>query len=379
MRLDASSRERRNNFDVLRLAAAAVVLVSHSFKAVGAAEPHIGHFPLGTLGVEVFFATSGFLVTKSWLSQPGLRPFAVKRGLRIMPALAVTVFMLAFVLGPAVTDQSLGSYLSAPATYAYPVDNVATVATGGTVRDVNHDLPGVFTANPDHSVDRSLWTLPIEVQAYIGVALFGTLGLLAGGLPLLALGFFALSIAPAAVLNLPALGGALEFVRGADGEAAHLLAIFWVGALMYRYRDRVALRGDLAIVAALASAASLGTPLERPVLVLCIPYLSLWFAYRSWGGLRRLAAHADVSYGLYLLAFPVQQTIVQVWGDTRPSPTTVALIAFPITYLLALCSWHVVEKHALRLKTVLATPRRARVARRRPAPEPDPAPVPVRS
>ena len=181
------------------------------------------------------------------------------------------------------------------------------------------------------------------------------------------------------VLTLPALGGALEFVRGADGEAAHLLAIFWVGALLYRYRDRIALRGDLAIVAALASAASLGTPLERPVLVLCIPYLSLWFAYRSWGGLRRLAAHADVSYGLYLLAFPVQQAIVQAWGESRPSPLTVALIAFPITYLLALCSWHFVEKHALRLKTTLATPRRVRAARRRPAPEPDPAPVPVRS
>ena len=381
MRLDASSRERRNNFDVLRLAAASVVLVSHSFKVVGASEPHIGHFPLGTLGVEVFFATSGFLVAKSWFAQPGLRAFAVKRGLRIMPALAVTVLVLAFLVGPAVSDRSLGSYFTTPATYAYSVDNVAAVATGGTVRDVNHDLPGVFTGNPDHSPDRSLWTLPIEVQAYIAVALFGALGLLAGGLPALAIGFFALSIAPDAALNVPVIGHALDFVRGADGEAAHLLAIFWVGALMYRYRARVALRGDLAVVAVLASAATLGTPLERPVLVLAIPYLSLWFAYRSWGGLRQLAAHADVSYGLYLLAFPVQQTIVQVWGATLPSPAAVALIAFPITYLLALGSWHGVEKHALRLKATLAMPRSSRAAVRRlaPAPVPDPDPAPVRS
>ena len=120
-----------------------------------------------------------------------------------MPALAVTVCMLAFVLGPAVTDRSLGSYFSAPATYAYPVDNVAAVATGGTVRDVNHDLPGVFTGQ-----SRSLGR-PVAVDAadrgagLHRVALFGALGLLAGGLPLLAIGFFALSIRPTRSLPCP--------------------------------------------------------------------------------------------------------------------------------------------------------------------------------
>jgi peptidoglycan/LPS O-acetylase OafA/YrhL len=372
VRLDAFSRERRNNFDVLRLAAASIVLVSHSFVVGGHHEPHIGHFPLGTLGVEIFFAISGFLVAKSWFAEPKLRAFAVKRGLRIMPALIVCVLALAFVLGPAVTSHSLGSYFGDRSTYAYPTDSIVAVPTGGTVRDIGLHLPGVFEDHANSSVDLSLWTLPIEVQAYIALAVLGALGLLSGMLPLVAAGFLALSLAPASVANAPGIGALLHFIRGDDGEAAHLLAIFFVSALLFRHRSRIALRGGFAALAAIAAVATLGTALERPVLVLAIPYLALFFAYRSWGGLRRLSARGDVSYGLYLLAFPVQQIIVSAWGDPGLSPAVVALIAFPVTYALAFCSWHVVEKHALLLKGRLATPRAKRVAT--PA-EPEPAPA----
>jgi peptidoglycan/LPS O-acetylase OafA/YrhL len=372
MRLDAAANERRNNFDVLRLAAATLVLVSHSFVVVGAAEPHVGHWPLGTFGVEIFFAISGFLVAKSWFAQPRLRAFAVKRGLRIVPALAVTVFALAFVVGPAVSELSVGDYFRSSATYAYPVDNLAATASGDAVGDVAHDPPGVFSSAPDGSPDKSLWTLPIEVRAYLVLALLGALGIIVGGLPLMLIGFFALSIAPESITSTAGIGTALEFLRGADGEAAQLTAIFAFSALIYRYRARIALRADVAVVAAVALAASLGTPAERPVLLVAIPYLSLFLAYRSWGGLRTLTAHGDVSYGLYLFAFPVQQVIVHVWGDSLPAPLLVALIAFPITYLLALCSWHGVEKRALRLKGALAGPRQAPAARLAPV-EPEPA------
>ena len=85
---------------MLRLVAATLVLVSHSFVVVGAAEPFVGHFLQGTLGVDIFFAISGFLVAKSWFSQPRLRAFAVKRGLRIGPALAMLTLALALGLGP---------------------------------------------------------------------------------------------------------------------------------------------------------------------------------------------------------------------------------------------------------------------------------------
>jgi peptidoglycan/LPS O-acetylase OafA/YrhL len=378
MNLDPASRELKNNFDVLRLAAATLVLISHSFVVVGVGEPYVGHFPLGTLGVEIFFAISGFLVAKSWFAQPRLRAFAVKRGLRILPALAVLTVGLALVLGPAVTHGSIGSYFHSSATYGYPVDNVAATASGGTVRSVSLHLPGVFASNPDTSVDKSLWTLPIEVRAYIALAIVGAIGLLTGGLPLLAIGFFALSVAPDSIITTPVIGSGLNFLRGSGGEAAHLLAIFFFAGLLYRHRARISLRTDLAVVALAALVASIGTPLERPVLVVAIPYLSLFLAYRSWGGFRTVARYGDVSYGLYLLAFPVQQLIVREWGGSSlPAPMVVAAIAFPVTYALAFASWHGVEKRALRLKGALAGPRARRPKVAEAAPSPTAAAAPA--
>ena len=83
------------------------------------------------------------------------------------------------------------------------------------------------------------------------------------------------------MIDLPLLGAPLDFLRGADGLAAHLTAMFFVSAAFYRYRDRVPLRLDLAAVSLLALVLSLGTPLERPVLLIAIPYLVLCAAYRS--------------------------------------------------------------------------------------------------
>jgi peptidoglycan/LPS O-acetylase OafA/YrhL len=370
------ARERDNSFDVLRLAAAALVLVSHSFVVVGGAEPRVGDWPLGTLGVEIFFAMSGFLVASSWLSQPRLRAFVVKRALRIVPALLLCVAVCAFVLGPLVTVFTPGGYFSASSTFTYPIDNLLAVVSGGTLHHIALDLPGVFATNAMSAVNLSLWTLPIEVQAYAMIALVGLVGLLRLGLPALAIGLFALSVTPAGVADAPVIGSGLEFLRGGQGESAHLLALFAVSALLYVHRARIVLRTDLAALALALFLLSLGTSLERVALLLTIPYLVLFLAYRSWPGLRRLTRHADVSYGLYLAAFPVQQTIVHAWGGGTPSALVVIAIALPVTYVLALGSWYLVEKRALRLKGVLAT-------RRRPRPIPtkaaEPSPAPVRS
>src|ERR671933_330026 len=146
--LGSRSRGRDNAFDALRLLGAVLVLVSHSFALAGVAEPKLGKSSLGVIGVEIFFAISGFLVTASWLSDPRPRAFLAKRALRILPALIVTVALTAFLLGPLLTTLSAGSYETASGTASYVVDNIVAVLTGGTVRDVAYALPGVFGGNP---------------------------------------------------------------------------------------------------------------------------------------------------------------------------------------------------------------------------------------
>ena len=85
-----------NNYDVLRLLAAGLVLVSHAFALLGRAEPAVPltHDTLGFDGVLIFFAMSGILVATSWSRDPRPFAFATKRALRILPGLFVSCLVL---------------------------------------------------------------------------------------------------------------------------------------------------------------------------------------------------------------------------------------------------------------------------------------------
>lgn len=138
---------RRNNFDVLRLAAATMVLVSHAWALSGYREPAFPgtHDTLGFVGVLIFFALSGVLVCQSWTVDPRPIAFAWKRALRIVPALLVSVVATAYVLGPLVTNQPIRDYLTSAQPAKYVVAN--------TTMRVDYSLPGVFATNPSSTVN----------------------------------------------------------------------------------------------------------------------------------------------------------------------------------------------------------------------------------
>jgi peptidoglycan/LPS O-acetylase OafA/YrhL len=106
MRLaEVGSRERDNNFKLIRVAAALAVLVTHSFVlATGDrdAEPlndSLG-LTLGDIAVDVFFVTSGFLVTASLLRRERTLDYLRARALRVYPALWAMLLVVVFALGP---------------------------------------------------------------------------------------------------------------------------------------------------------------------------------------------------------------------------------------------------------------------------------------
>ena len=83
---------RHNNFDALRLVAAVSVVFSHSFLIAEGTQNHEwliwltgNQSILGLVGVFVFFAISGFLVTQSFEATGNARDFLAKRALRIFP------------------------------------------------------------------------------------------------------------------------------------------------------------------------------------------------------------------------------------------------------------------------------------------------------
>src|SRR6516225_7667345 len=189
--MGAPAMLRHNNFDALRLVAAASVMFSHSFMIAEGSQRHEplivltgNQSILGLCGVFVFFAISGFLVTQSFEQTGDPWRFLAKRALRIFPGLFVATVLSAFVLGPLVTTLPLGAYLSRAEPYQY--------VFGNTLLDETvHELPGVrFVDNPvGLEINGSLWTLRYEFVMYLMVLLLGVLRLLTVRVALLLLAF----------------------------------------------------------------------------------------------------------------------------------------------------------------------------------------------
>jgi peptidoglycan/LPS O-acetylase OafA/YrhL len=74
---------------------------------------------------------------------------------------------------------------------------------------------------------------------------------------------------------------------------------------------------------------------------------SVWIGSRSWPVLREVPRIGDLSYGIYIYAWPVQQVVVSFMG---PASNYFALLAATLGCLIpiALVSWRFVERPALR-------------------------------
>ena len=354
MRIADRADSRHNNFDVLRLIAASMVLVSHCFPLTGRPEPFasVAGQTLGELGVSIFFAISGFLIAKSWLADPSPFRFAVKRALRLLPALIVAVLLTALVVGPLVSTLSPGGYFSSSGVYRY-------VAENSVLDTINGRLPGVFVHNAyPAAVNGSLWTLPVEAVAYVAAAVFGVAGVL-GRRPFWALlSFIGLLLLSTPLINV----GSLHFSGAANGNLSLVLylgGLFNAGLLLYLLRERIPLRWGIAAVLTAVWIVSFNTEWTRAATMVSIPYLALMFAYRTPRWLSLLTRPGDLSYGIYVYSYPAQQVAAYLWGP-RLSPGLMLVLVAPPVYLLAFLSWRLVEAPALRLKrrfTASADPR----------------------
>ena len=286
---------------------------------------------LGLCGVFVFFAISGFLVTQSYEQTRDPLRFLAKRALRIFPGLFVAAALSAFVLAPLVTTLEPGAFFLQPAPYRYVIGNTFFDQTV-------HELPGVmFVNNPvGLEINGSLWTLRAEFLMYLMVLALGVLRLL--NVPVM--------------LVLLALGLAcLQFDKalGCLGGWGWLLAFFAVGMILYKLRATHIFDGR---VAALALAGLvLSVPLREfiPLFPLFGCYLALWLALNPRLPVIPAARFGDLSYGLYIYGWPVEEGVIWALGG-RAMWWQVFALALPATTALAFTSWHLVERLALQLK-----------------------------
>jgi len=307
-----------NSFDLLRLLAAAAVIFHHVSPLSGAPVRRFFSTDFGELGVGVFFVISGYLVTASWRRAPHLGAFLKKRVLRIEPALIVSVALTALLLGAAVTTLPLTDYFRRPQVWLYVLRNAL-------LYPVTYELPGVFAQNPlPDTVNGSLWTLRLEFSCYLLVAALGLARLLTtrvvAGLAVVAGAVFVvlhiarpdLSTGPLRLADIAALNGFL-FLAGGFLNLRDRPVPVWIAVL-------------------------LAPLILTPAWIFGLPALVIVV-----GSLRSVRLPADISYGLYIYAFPLQQVLA-----AHGRLTFVSALAATIPFAIA--SWFLVEKPALRLK-----------------------------
>jgi peptidoglycan/LPS O-acetylase OafA/YrhL len=335
--------DHHNNLTALRWFAACLVLYGHAFVFLGLPEPlFLQWAPMGPLGVYIFFAISGYLVAQSWQRDPSVPRFLAKRILRIFPGLLVCTLLSVLVLGPWLTTLDMATYWRNEHTRGY-FTNMALYMT--------YHLPGVFAQNKlPHAVNGSLWSLPVEFFMYLLLALLGVFSALLQkpkwGQWLTAsvtLGFMALVL----LWALPATE-ALVYYRTDLRQIPLCGVYFMVGVCLYQFQLQKYFTLSnvvLAVVLWLCLAKDMQLFVMASWLVLPFVVLAFGLSRHSW--LSRWHQR-DYSYGIYIYAFPVQQTLVSFWPQM---PLWAYLLStFVTTVALAAMSWHLVEKPALKLK-----------------------------
>lgn len=344
-RLSDLANGRDNNFNLIRLIAACGVLVTHSYALVGLpplSEPLRGlvGISFGTVAVDAFFVTSGFLVTGSLLARRNLLDFLVARVMRVYPALFAVVLLMAFVLAPAMTTLPVADLLRSAEWRGFLIDNLTLL--GG----VAFYLPGLFETNPfPRAVNASLWTLPYEVWLYLSLFAIGVAASLARDRARAVSVLVALTAAGTVIAHL-----ANHFAIGHNEHTTRLCLMFFAGAALQVGKERVPLSAGLFIAAALlVCVAALRAEAFFVAYHLLLPYLLIWLAHVPGGAVRAYNRLGDYSYGTYLYAFPVQQ-VLAAWV---PGIGLFGMLAgaLAVSLGLAMLSWHLLERRALALKT----------------------------
>lgn len=148
---------RNNNFTIIHILSALLVMLGHQFVIMGQTAPLIFGMQLHTLGVRILFLVSGYLVSMSYCRSTSRRNFLWKRAIKIYPALIVSLIVIVIALR-FLTGMDAGIYWNAAARYV--IHNVQMRP--------KFDVADVFYNNTyPITVNGSLWTLPIELACYL--------------------------------------------------------------------------------------------------------------------------------------------------------------------------------------------------------------------
>lgn len=336
-----------NAVGFLRLVLASLVIVSHVPQIIdGNALRDPFYWWTRTMGfggaaVSGFFVISGYLIAASYQNQPTIRAYLARRVARIYPA-----FLLASLLCVVV---------------AAPIGGVSWETIGQSVPDLleravllnGPEIKGAYAGTHFASLNGSMWTIAHEFRAYLLIIVLGVVGAFRWriAVPLLAAVLFLGWEVLAGHIAAPGLRAWIVWAVPIAGpaNALRLSAVFLVGTSLYLYRNEIGFRPWLAALGTALMVPALFHPaLAEPAFGILGGYALLTLAFCvTRGPLTRINARTDISYGVYLYAWPVAKILLAWW----PGMSLLLCLAldFAIACVLGWLSWHLVEKRVMAL------------------------------
>jgi peptidoglycan/LPS O-acetylase OafA/YrhL len=332
---------RNNNFNLIRLSASLIVLYTHSYALSGHLPNQQGTpiayfiYLLGNVGVDMFFLVSGFLVTRSYIKRNDLKGFLWARMIRIYPGLLCAILFAVFIVGLFDTQLNYKDYLKHHDIYNYIAINLSLIKTV-----VN--LPAIFEGNHyPNQINGSLWTLPAEARLYLYVALFGIVGFFNRPRTFNIIACLLIAVAvqwPAYILLI------------SDNPLYYSPALlFIIGSLFYINKVFIPSSGFVLglLFFCLIYTLYYQNTYKDIAYTLFLPYFVFWLAYNA-PLLHFFNKLGDYSYGIYIYAFPIQQLIISRQKELNVDQFFFYSLFW--TLVIAIFSWHLIEKPALRFK-----------------------------
>lgn len=334
-----------NNFHFLRLTLASVVVISHGYPLfAGTVEPWLAYgfpFSTGQACVMAFFVISGILVTRSATLSRSALSYTVSRVMRLVPGAFVCALWMAFVVGVSFTTLSLWDYLSDGSVWSFVRRNTLLIS-------VQYPLPGVFKNNVyPAAVNGSLWSLRIEIRMYIILGLIIFLMKMSPSLfkylkyilLILAIVAYFMAILP---VFLPE--GVME--QKANWVYGYY---FSVGAVIYCWDGKIPRNLALAVMLFLVSLLTVDTKFLDPAFRIAMPYLVYCFSFSQFRPLTALRNWPDISYGVYIYAFPVQQSLSALFSY-KFGMWYLTAVSLAVACGFAILSWKLIEAPSLARK-----------------------------
>jgi len=352
MTINEAAIDRKNNLNIIRLIASLMVLYMHSFAiCLGVQDKDIfnvltNHKELaGGIAVYIFFIISGFLICRSYDRTSSIAQYFKARFLRIWPLLFLVTIICAFVLGPIISEYSFEQYIRGDIKGF--LKNIFFISS-------NTLLPGVYSDHYNHSLNGSLWTLMYEVMWYILVAILSPVWKrFKAVIPACSIGLAIVYLVFTYyhAISVATISG--EFIL----NFAKLGLFFTVGMCFYLYGDKIILSAKVCLLA--FTVLVLGIIFADFIITFAIAgsYIIFYLAFQKKCIASWYDKVGDLSYGIYIMAFPIQQTVLDYMGIPTEHYNTLTmnpylnmLITLVVLVPLAYLSWHFVEEPCLKLK-----------------------------